>query len=103
MPCDSVVTIGVDLKLANSRLILAALEKMEAKHIMTDGGVSFYIDGRYYSLQDGQLNGDRRTVANVADRLKLAYTREAVSMAAKRAGWNVEVKSENKLAVQRRI
>ena len=66
------------------------LEKLGAKYIQGQGTViSFRLDSREYYLQDGKLNGYANMQA-VADRLKVAYTREAVSMAAKRAGWNVE-------------
>ena len=102
MPCDSIVTIGVNLNLANRQLILAALEKLGAKYVQSEGAnISFVLNNEDYELRNGKLEGYSNVQA-VADKLKVAYTREAVSMAAKRAGWNVEVKSESKLAVQRR-
>lgn len=107
MPCDSVITNSVNLALANGDILRAALEAMGAQDLsFTATGARFILDGAAWYIDRGQLNSTRsaQAVADMANRIKRAYSTETVNRAAKRFGWTVKKTgaNANKMTLTRR-
>lgn len=109
MPCDSITTqtISAALKAAVPDVLLAALDAegwttigiVEGGLIARRGvdrltwaaGIGITVDARTEDRGKGLVQG-----------LTVAYSRAAVTWAAKRAGWQVQNSGDNKLTVTRR-
>lgn len=97
MPCDTVRTIGVNLEVADQRLLDAAIKRL--------GGSNgrFTFKGREFTIRDGRLEtsyySGRASAASVLEEasqaLKRAYSESAVAELADRYGWAVEETESN--------
>jgi len=109
MPCDSIRLYQVELKLADREILKEALARAglavvgESAYGLT---VKDSKTGMTYTLANGRLQGQRgasqRDVGAVADRIKQAYTRETIHVAAQRFGWDEqEVESDDVVLTRR--
>lgn len=103
MPCDTIQTCEVDLKVADTELLEEALKAMGARTARTiDGGGMFFYDGSRFSIEAGRIICPVGR-EYVADLVKQAYARAAVGKAAKRFGWSVKADTKQKLKLTRRF
>src|SRR5579872_3499371 len=103
MPCDSIVLNQVELELANEELLMDALEKMTNSKVAKYGNViSFTYEGNSYRIDNKKLicpKGYEKT----ADLIKQAYSKEVLTKAVKRFGWNMKQVKENKFQLTRKF
>ncbi len=101
MPCDSVTTQSVNMKNANPDVLIRALEADRWWVREVSGGLILA------NRLGDSLRWERgvglvvRGVGEAVEEVTRAYGREAVTWAAKRAGWEVKQVGENKLVVSR--
>lgn len=90
MPCDTIQLNTIDLPKMNGALLKRALESLKATGIViTESGASFYLAGERVQIRGGRMVV---TAGNehLADRVKVAYSRQATFLAAKRNGWQLK-------------
>ena len=104
MPCDSVTTMQVHLGLANRDMLEQTLKTL------ADGGkvrrygkeFDFYYQGESYRITaEGKLIC-REGLEGTADVIKRAYSKQVVSQAARKFGWEMTAKTPQKLTVRRK-
>lgn len=102
MPCDTIATSTVEFKSENSDFLKRALEALGYSVSEANGA----IHGRksYFEsviFENGSLT-IRSNSGIDANAIKRAYSREVVTFASKKFGWQLKENSENKFAVQKR-
>jgi hypothetical protein len=109
MPCDSIITLSVDLsKCGDVSLLLTALESIGAKYVgVTEDIITFNHESNSYSIINGKLTGRGYYITDtqigiLSDRIKQSYAKASVYASAKRMGWTVREIAPNKLQVIRR-
>ncbi len=101
MPCNSIVTQSVSLKNANPDVLTNALKADGWRVIETSAGsILAYRAGENVLWEKGKGVGTSGGIETVEE-VTRAYSREAVTWAAKRAGWKVKQTGENKMVVSR--
>lgn len=103
MPCDSVITMSVDLsKCGDPALLREAIESLFGT-ILEDG--RFFVQGRVfqYLSREKRIEGREDMVGKVSDQIKQAYAKKSVYASAKKMGWQVQEIAPNKLRVLRRF
>ena len=105
MPCDSVTTQSINLKNAMDTILVEAL-KAEGFRItvQTAKTVTATADWQTVTWTKGiglEIKGMGGAQA-VIDKVTKAYSTQAVSWAAARAGWTVKKTADNQLTVTRR-
>ncbi len=105
IPCDSITTQSVALKNAVPEIIEKALVACGWDVERTKGGkVDAVQRGYYLNWEQGQgftirgMNNTEQAIAGITRE----YSKQAVSWAASRAGWQVTDTSANQLTVTRR-
>jgi hypothetical protein len=99
MPCDSIILNSVDLGKMDAAILADAVKAMGAQRY---DAKRFYHNGSIYTIADGKLTGNERTVGQTADLLKRNYGKAAVYASAKAKGWLVREIEPFKLQVTRR-
>lgn len=90
MPCDSIQLNSVELGKMNGALLTLALRELGATNVQITGrGAYFMLGGVPVRIQDGRMIV-RAGYEHLADRVKVAYSRQAVQYAAKKNGWKVK-------------
>jgi len=102
MPCDSIITnrIEVDVLSKNPTLLATAVahEFKGQLSAVVAGRFQFMVDGRLITVANGQASvrgASSQWLGQQMDRLKQAYSREAVKEAARRAGFTVRQQGDN--------
>jgi hypothetical protein len=99
MPCDSIITVDLELKNANLALLTKAINKIgqNAYIQLRDNGLVW--NGGSYDKKTGILS-----VQNEADGklIKRAYSGEIVKSQASRFGWNIKETSQFKYEIIKR-
>jgi len=94
MPCNTVQTNAVNLeKVENHELLEAALKSEFGPNVYRTGArFIFTVDGQQVVVDRGVANSrlGAGRLQEVVGRVKQAYSREAVKLAAKRFGWGIE-------------
>lgn len=102
MPCDSIITNTVEFSVMSKNPTLLGLavaaEFKTALVTLGAGRFQFMVEGRWINLN--KLQAEVRGINPVwlgqqMDRLKQAYSREAVKEAARRAGFSVRQQGDN--------
>lgn len=102
MPCDSIVLNQVELELANEELLMTALENMTESKVVKYGNViTFNYGGNSYRIDNKKLICPKG-YEGTADLIKQAYSKEVVTRAAKRFGWNMKQVKQNKFMLTRK-
>ncbi len=100
MPCDTVQLNSLEIGKMNPKLLAAALAALGAANVRVtaSGQASFTLDG-----QTVRMGGGRLTVAagfeGIADRVKQAYSRQAVIYSARSNGWKIKETRPNVFAI----
>ena len=102
MPCDSIITNTVEFSVAakNPELLsraVTAVFKTQMRKVL-DAGYQFTVEGYTITVADGraQVRGaTQKWLGQQLDRLKQAYSREAVKEAARRAGFQIRRQGDN--------
>ena len=102
MPCDSIITNTVEFAVAakNPELLgraVTAAFKTQMRKVL-DAGYQFTVDGYTITVVNGQARvrgASQQWLGQRMDRLKQAYSREAVKEAARRAGFSVRQQGDN--------
>lgn len=93
MPCDTVRTIGVNLEVADKRLLEEAVKRLGGSNM------TFSLNGRVFTIRGGRITADfsryeARASADVLEEasqaVKRAYSEAAVQELSDRYGWAVE-------------
>lgn len=99
MPCDQVNMVDCDLGCVNRNVIEAAVKalgwKIQGQYIYTDRGT--------FAINAEGIARVREEFASQVNKLRLQCSKEAVKMMAKKCGWNVQKKGDNKLRISKGI
>ena len=104
MPCDQIILNKVEIKAANLTLLTAAIESLVAKvelrlvllRVFSERELAEQIIKQgFIRLPAGQ--------EYLADKIKQEYSRQVVQAAARKFGWRVQQKAQQKLVVTRRV
>lgn len=100
MPCDTVQLNSLEIGKMNPKLLAAALVQMGAVNIRVDaiGRASFTLEGVRCELGGGRLRLPAG-FEGIGDRVKVAYSRQAVLYSAKKNGWTIKETRPNVFAV----
>lgn len=105
MPCDSITTMQVHLGLANRDMLEQTLRGLADAGTLRRYGkeFDFYRDGQRYRITgEGKLIC-REGLERTADVIKRAYSKQLVSQAARKFGWELSTKTPQKLTVRRKF
>jgi hypothetical protein len=85
MPCDTIQTSTIDLTNPNIKLLMEALHGKQLNPVLhQDGSITF---------RNGVFKNGKITLKNrgelTADQIKIAYSEQIVSYAAKQFGWKL--------------
>ena len=95
MPCDQIRTNTIDVPQMNPGLLDKALRALGATSIVvTRLGTSATIDGVNFRITGGRMIVEAGS-EHLADRVKVAYSRQTVFHAAKLQGWQVREVKQN--------
>jgi len=91
MPCDTIQLNTIEIGKMNRALLEAALKGLKATNIrvLGNGVASFYLEGQSCRIEGGRLTV-REGYEHIADRVKVAYSRQVLGFQAKRNGWQVK-------------
>jgi hypothetical protein len=99
MPCDQVILNQIELGKMNDALLRKALEALGARGLSVGSGAAWFIlDGVRCQIVGGKLQVPEGS-EHLADKLKVAYSRETVKYTAKRNGWTLKETRPNVFAV----
>jgi len=90
MPCDTIQLNQVEIGAMNAGLLGLALKAIGATSIVvTSAGARATIDGVDVQIRGGKLQV-REGYEHLADRVKVAYSRQTIFHAARSNGWKVK-------------
>lgn len=92
MPCNTIQTNTVELSnVKNDELLLKALADFQGRQLGA-GHFTFRVNGVGVEIRNGEATSTLPTgqLGAVLDLVKQAYSRAAVTMAAKRFGWAIK-------------
>lgn len=99
MPCWTIETASVAMPQMRGELLRKALEKFGATKIEFVGNFTrFRLWDEAYILQDGVLSF-RKGAPNLADRIKVGYSRQVIAQVAKTNRWTVKEVRPNEFEV----
>ena len=101
MPCWTVEIASVKMPAMRADLLCKALLRLGAKdilHISSAGVTSFALAGHSYRLQGGVLSYEEGA-PNIADAIKVAYSRQVIAKVAKANQWTVQEVAANAFEV----
>jgi hypothetical protein len=101
MPCDSVITVSVDIGRMHPDITKSALVALESAGLITHYGGSIRYQGEYFTLSaNGTLRSESEygnsLINGLAVQLKRAGATEAIKQTARRAGWTVKTSAKTK-------
>jgi hypothetical protein len=98
MPCDTIVTVKLELKNANLTLLQKVVEEITGRKAYVSGNIVSWGTGSYNKLTS-QL-----TVRSQSDgqQIKRAYSGELVKAQAKRFGWQIKEISQYQYQILKR-
>jgi hypothetical protein len=104
MPCWTIQTNTLDLKVANKGLLGKALESLGYKPTMLqDGSLVFMHEGRQVKIMDGKIEVPVGK-ESIVDKIKAAYSTEVLKYASQKFGWSMtKGKKENTYNISRRF
>lgn len=100
MPCDSYVTISIELKAANRDLLSKAAKSIGMTMISKD--IIQTAEGRTMVISGDKVQCDRRDEGLVA-KLRVSYSNEVVKFVSQKFGWQRQVKGANKFLLRKGI
>ena len=105
MPCDTITTQSIKLAKAMPELVKQAMEDL-GWNIITATTTQITAENSYYETilwKAGKgLTIRGSNTESIASKLSKAYSKQAVTWAAQRAGWQVKSVNDNTLNVTRR-
>lgn len=103
-PCDSIILNQVNLELANTEILMLALEQLTKNKVTMYGTtISFTYEGQSYRIVNKKLICPQG-YESTADRIKQIYSKECIIRAAKKFNWNIKTtNNSNKFQLQRKF
>ena len=101
MPCWEVRTVSVEFRAENRTLLGAAIKAVDAEtRLLADGRYALYGGAIKLDLANGKAEVEEG-YQFLLNKLKQAYSREAVKAAAKRCQWGVKFTGVNKATINK--
>ena len=102
MPCDQIILNKVEIKAADAELLSRTLQSLIEQGVLRSVlarqprlWAELIIKQGFVNLPAGQ--------EYLADKIKQEYSRQVVQAAARKFGWRVQQKAQQKLVVTRRV
>ena len=86
MPCDTIQTVSVTLRIADLDLLTGALVKLNLAPVRT-GNTVFFGSGESFNKETGEL---RVRSQETVSKIKQAYSAQIAAAQAKRFGWSLK-------------
>jgi hypothetical protein len=108
MPCDSVFTFSLDLKVADLDRMKRALDAEGIECSLDTNGktLRFYVDGCYGQISNGKVtyrSTERLDETALANRFRRAYSEQTIKDSAKRFKWGLKKTGEGRFVAQKRL
>lgn len=97
MPCDSVITLEADLKVANVGILKKAAE---ALGLQIKGNCIIMQDGTAIQFDGEKVQCERRHLDTIT-KLRVEYSHQCVKHVAKKLGWSRSLNGTNKLKLSK--
>ena len=104
MPCDQVILNKVEITTANLTLLYNALAELISRGELSLRNLQAadVVSAADRIIREGQVSV-RPGQEYLADKIKQEYSRQVVQAAARKFGWRVQQKAQQKLVVTRRV
>jgi hypothetical protein len=104
MPCDSIQTSAIDLgKISDKALLMKALGELGYQARMVGAEIVFGSSVNGGTVRaDGTVNLVGQATALSVNQIKRAYSTEAVKIASKKFGWNLQATGDRKFVAKKR-
>lgn len=101
LPCYEVNLISVDLKIANTDTLLAALKALGLTYIVEDDGIEIKTPAGNITLSDGKAVFSEESCQAWVNKIKQAYSIKTIEQIAKKYKFTISAKPGNKMTLRR--